>query len=311
MSRPLRVAYVGGLGRSGSTLIELCLGGLEAVCAVGELVHLFERGLQEDQLCGCGQAFSACPFWNGVGDVAFGGWERVDVEQVLSLKKGVDRTRYVPELVWPGPRSAVLERARAYSSYYRRIYAAALEISGADVVVDSSKHVSFAACLRLDEDLDLRVVHVVRDSRGVAYSWMKSVLRPEIKDAQVLMPRHSPAKSSAMWMAHNVLYEAVAARGTPYLRVRYEDFARDPANTLASIADFLGLPVGPAEALAPDGRVQLHATHTVAGNPLRFTSAQVEVRADEAWRRELRPLHRRTVSALTAPLRWRYGYRGT
>ena len=46
--------------------------------------------------------------------------------------------------------------------------------TGTEIVVDSSKHPSLAFCLRTS-DVDLRVVHVVRDIRGVAYSWSKTI----------------------------------------------------------------------------------------------------------------------------------------
>ena len=56
-----RVLYVGGLSRSGSTLIERLIGELPGVCAVGELVHLWERGIAEGERCGCGEPFRRVP----------------------------------------------------------------------------------------------------------------------------------------------------------------------------------------------------------------------------------------------------------
>ena len=41
---PVRVLFIGGLGRSGSTLLDRMLGRLDDVWSVGELVHLWERG---------------------------------------------------------------------------------------------------------------------------------------------------------------------------------------------------------------------------------------------------------------------------
>src|SRR4029450_12109098 len=60
------VLYLGGLGRSGTTVLERVLGELPGVCSVGELVHLWRRGVLDDETCGCGSAFSACPFWSEV-----------------------------------------------------------------------------------------------------------------------------------------------------------------------------------------------------------------------------------------------------
>ncbi|MFD0594553.1 hypothetical protein ACFQZ4_20755 [Catellatospora coxensis] len=95
-----RVLFVGGLGRSGTTLIERVLGELPGVCALGEIVHLWQRDLRDDERCGCGERFSGCDFWQRVGKAAFGGWHRVDVHRILALRDLVERTRHIPG--WPG-----------------------------------------------------------------------------------------------------------------------------------------------------------------------------------------------------------------
>lgn len=308
MERP-RVGFVGGMGRSGSTLLELSLGGLPKVCAVGELVHVWQRGVLENQLCGCGQRFHDCGFWRNVGSVAFGGWERADAERALTLKSSVDRTRFVPRLLTPRPGRAFLRQVREYDALYHSIYRAALEVAGAEVVIDSSKHGSLAACLRWDEALDLRLVHLTRDSRGVAYSWGKQVSRPEVSGAVAYMPRYSPVKVSVRWLAQNAMFEALGIVGTPRLHLRYEDFVRAPAQTMRAVAEYLGLDA-PEDLGAPAGQVLLRPNHTVSGNPLRFSTGLVAVTADEAWRDRMPANRRRVVSSLTLPLRVRYGYVG-
>ncbi|QRN81678.1 MAG: sulfotransferase, partial [Nocardiopsis sp. BM-2018] len=131
------------MGRSGSTLIERLLGELPGFCSVGEIVHLWQRGLVENERCGCGLAFADCGFWAEVGKRAFGGWERLDVQRVLRLKHGVDRTRYLPGLLngssGEGPLSA---RTARYTDLYHRLYSAVAQVSGARVIVDASKHAS-------------------------------------------------------------------------------------------------------------------------------------------------------------------------
>ena len=60
---PLKVIFVAGAGRSGSTLLDRMLGSVPRVASVGELRHIWKLGLAEDEFCGCGEPFSACPFW--------------------------------------------------------------------------------------------------------------------------------------------------------------------------------------------------------------------------------------------------------
>jgi hypothetical protein len=306
-----RVVYLGGLGRSGSTLLERLLGELPGVRAAGEVVHLWRRGVVENERCGCGEPFASCPFWRQVGEAAFGGWDRLDMTRFTRLRHQVDRMRHIPvlaspPLMWPAFRRGLDE----YLSYYLRLYAAIGETSGCGTVVDSSKHASLAFCLSRSPRLDLRVVHVVRDSRAVAYAWTKQVSRPEA--AGGYMSTHSPASSAAQWHAQNAALHALERRGTPTLRVRYEDVTADPAAMLRKIAAFAGLPAdGELPFLSRDGRTyaaELGVTHTASGNPMRFSAGRIVIRRDDTWRDVMPRRDRRLVSALTLPSLARYGY---
>ncbi|MDQ3457376.1 MAG: hypothetical protein M3513_18355 [Actinomycetota bacterium] len=200
-----RVLFIAGLGRSGTTLIERVLDQLPGVCSAGELIHLWRWGILDDERCGCGEPFSTCGFWTAVGRRAFGvsGWTRPLAQRLLHLRSRVDRARYVPQLsraTSTHPRGGELA---AYLDAYRDVYAALADVSGASVVVDSSKQASLAYCLRHDDEIDVRVVHVVRDSRGVAYSWTKEMARPEAAEGRQLMTRYSPVRSALLWDANN------------------------------------------------------------------------------------------------------------
>ncbi|MCW3816502.1 sulfotransferase [Micromonospora sp. DR5-3] len=313
-----RVLFVGGLGRSGSTLLELLLAQSSDVCAVGEVVHLWERALGADERCGCGERFTACPFWRQVGENAFGGWSAVDRAEVLALKDRVDRTRHIPRLAKSSLSPEQLADVREYASRYTRIYRAALAVTGARVVVDSSKHASLAFALRWAEGLDLRVLHLVRDSRAVAYSWGKQVRRPEVVDGEDFMPTFSPLEVSKLWTAQNAAFHLLAARAE-VLRLRYEDFTADPAGTVRRLREFAGLPDDPAalrilagtDAAQGDTEpVAPFRAHSIAGNPLRFSDGPLTVRRDEAWRTRLPRRSRAVVSLATLPFRVRYGYLG-
>lgn len=307
--RDLRVLYLGGIGRSGSTLLERMLGELPGACSLGEVAHLWERGLRDDERCGCGQPFSTCPFWQAVGERAFGGWHQVSVERHLRLRARVDDVQRTPRLLvgayGPSFRRDLAEYAGAYSAIYR----AAREVSGAEVVVDSSKFTSLAYCLRRVPELDLRLLHLIRDSRAVAYSWTKVVRRPEVVDGESYMHRFRPVQLAFLWNLHNTLLELPRLAGTPTRTLRYEEFARDPETVLRQVAAFAGLRLAPGPlGFLADGAVDLSTSHQVAGNPLRFTTGRVAIRRDDAWRTELAARDRRKVAALTAPVSLAFGY---
>jgi Sulfotransferase family len=308
-ARP-RVLLIVGSGRSGSTLFERALGGVPGVAALGEVVHLWDRAVRDDELCACGMSFHSCPFWSAVGERAFGGWDRVGTEDLVRARQAVVRTRNVPQLLTSSPSA----RWRSQRDHLRHdlgaVLRAAQQESGARLLVDSSKMPAYAALL-MRAEVDLRCVEVVRDPRGVAHSLRKSVIRPEATDGADLMHRTGVAESALWWSAFDVITSALDILGrVPFTTVRYEDFVADPRGTVSRILDFARTPVSPADLDHVDGdRICLGTNHQVAGNPVRFRTGEVQVRRDEAWREQLSAREQRTVAALTTGLRHRHGYR--
>jgi hypothetical protein len=302
------VVFIGGFGRSGSTLLECLLARLDDVVVLGEVEHLWHRGVLENQRCACGQPFHECPFWTEVGARAFGGWERSHAERVLELKAAVVRQRRLLGSARRRPPAGYREPLQEYAAQHHAIYRAARDLSGASVVVDSSKFPPMAVALAHDASLDLRVLQIVRDIRGVAYSWSKTVARPETETGQP-MPRYSPAYSSVSWLSHNLALDAVRWLGRPVVRIRYEDLVDDAGDTVADAWRELGLPGEGRLPMVDRRTIELVPSHSVAGNPMRFRTGTTVLRADDEWQRRMPARDRRVVTALTAPLLARMGYR--
>ncbi|MEV6864406.1 sulfotransferase [Streptosporangium subroseum] len=309
---PARVVFLGGLGRSGTTLLERLLGEVPGIAPLGEVVHLWARSVLADEACGCRELFAACPFWCKVGERAFGGWSEEQARRMLTLRSRVDRTRRIPVLArllaekqavagwWPTLGTVELDE---YVATYRSLYDAAGEIADCPVVVDSSKHASLAFCLAV-AGVDVHVVHVVRDPRAVAHSWHRRVERPE--DGRP-MTSWSPARTSLHWLTENLSLELLARSGVPVTRVRYEDLLEAPANTLRRLTARIGLP--PRLGFLADGEAKLSTAHTASGNPMRFTVGRIQLTRDDGWRTAAPSRHRHLVTALTWPLMIKYGYR--
>jgi hypothetical protein len=249
-----------------------------------------------------------------VGKAAFGGWDEVDVSRVAALRSQVDRNRFIPALAGRHVGQKTRRLLTEYTSYYARLYAAVADVSGCDLVVDSSKHASLAYCLRWQPDIDLRVLHLVRDPRAVAYSWSRQVLRPDT-DRPSYMTRYSPATAAMQWDIQNAAFGLLARTGCPVMRLRYEDFTSEPERSLRRVAGFAGLPAQdsyPFLTAAGGAPVSawLDGGHSVSGNPMRFTTGQVPISRDEKWRTRLPGAQRRVVAALTWPLMAGYGYLG-
>jgi hypothetical protein len=308
-ARPTKVLYIGGMGRSGSTVLALLLAQAPGFVTVGELRHLWERGPVDDVLCSCREPFSRCAFWRAVGDQAFGGWGAVDVERARGLAREVDRHRFLPFLMRGGLWHEFDVRLAAYADLLSRVYAAIGSVTGCRVIVDSSKDPPYAFVLRAVPGVDVRLVHLVRDSRGVCFSWTKRVVRPEVVDHIAYMAQVSPGRMALRWIDYNVLFQFLGTRGIPRLFVRYESLVADPENSLRQIiahTDEHASGVTAATCAEPSDAGS--GVHTISGNPLRFGGTPRVLRVDDEWKVAMSARQRRLVSAVTWPLLMRYGY---
>lgn len=308
-----KVVYIAGSGRSGSTLLANLLGSLEGVFAGGEIRYLWERGLRDDRLCGCGQPFRQCPVWAAVLDQAYGTSGPPDPGPLITAAARSLRVRRVPALLLgrdgrpagerrPNPDRAVL------AGHLLRLYRAIGVATGASLIVDSSKLPPYGHLLAGLPGLDVYVVHLVRDPRATAWSWRRS--KPLADGARsAIMQQQSPRRSALLWATWNSTTRALW-RGAPdrYLRIRYEDFMAEPRATVDRILDFAGHGGDLEEVFAGPRSVRLRVTHTVAGNPDRLRTGEVALRTDDEWVARMPRGERLLVTTLTAPLLGTFGY---
>lgn len=305
---PVRVLYIAGSGRSGSTVLDKVLGELEGFFAAGEVSYVWERGLIENWLCGCGVRFLDCPLWTTVLQGAFGGPNGVDARQMVALQRRVTRIRYVPRVLRAhlsrDPRGLGLG---SLPENLGRLYRALRATTGSRVIVDSSKFPGYAYVLGSVAGIDLRVLHLVRDPRAVAYSWMRRKAQPDRGEARD-MHQVGPLMSSLQWGIWNATIETLWKPDPGrYLLLRYEDFVREPEAAVRRIHGWMG--ERPAELPFLEGRVaRLGPSHTVAGNPNRLETGRVQLRPDMEWASRMAPRDRRLVTGLTWSQLGRYHY---
>jgi hypothetical protein len=318
MTGQVTVLYIGGRGRSGSTILARTLGQIPGLVNVGELSQVWYRGLWKNERCGCGQPFYSCEFWRAVGDEAFGGWDNVDVDKMVGFMPYLERQRYAPHYALAAKTSMRTRKMTTLveecGPVLERLYRAIQRVSGAGVIVDSSKRFSYAVLLSLLPFGDLRVVHLVRDSRAVAYSWARSrestVGRHLRSQGWTLTARLSPAYQSRVWSLQNYSYSFLSGFA-PLSRLRYEDFVDDPTSYLAETLIRVGFDDEAGSLPVVRGRkISLSVDHMVSGNPGRFQAGSIELQPDEEWKVKMRGTDKNVVTALTAPLLLKYGYLG-
>jgi len=303
MAKRIKILYIAGMGRSGSTLLTNLLGQIPGIIGVGELYEIWERGLIHHQLCGCSRAFPDCPFWNQVLANAFPRDTLPDPAEMMQIAAQMRRIR---RFVTLRSNANYRHRVQLYMENIIKLYRAIDYVSGTNVIVEESKVPTYAFELIEAKELEIYILHLVRDSRAVAYSWTRKRRRPEYPDDNPWMFRHSVARSTYLWIMWNTLSEYLGSHMSGrYLRMRYEDMVGDPVTTIQAVLEFLKIPfpdLGLEEILVSNKTV-----HTVWGNPMRF-ERPISIRPDFEWKAAMPLKSRLFVGSLTWPFLCRYGY---
>ena len=111
---------------------------------------------------------------------ALGPIDELDPEHYLSLWRDVARPMPVLRS-GVGLESADTRRQRhEYLDALQRVLHSVDRVTGGQVIVDSSKYATDCALLTRLPRVSVHAIHLVRDSRAVAYSWQRKKARPEI-----------------------------------------------------------------------------------------------------------------------------------
>lgn len=303
-----KVLFIAAWGRSGTTILDNILNSYESVFTVGELTYLWLRGLQQRRPCGCGVPVPECPLWREILRAAYGD-DPPSATEVYALQRRALRVRHTPALLRTRPGPDVERYRRLMASLYRAV----ADVTGATLIVDSSKSPADAATLSGIDGVQPYLLHVVRDPRAVAYSWSRTTSHHDASTPG-LTHHHSPAESSRLWLGWNLLIERTA-RAYPgrHRRLRYEDFMVEPRDTVEGLLRFVGLPEEvvspPAGGPFVDRRtVRLRPNHTVSGNPSRFRTGEVSLKLDDRWIDQQARGQRLISTTVSMPLLPRYRY---
>lgn len=302
---PLPVIYILGAGHSGSTLLAMLLGMHPRICTIGE-VKAPALGSAAEYRCSCGRQIGVCEFWRALAREVGALGSSLDIAGgATDIRRGP--TPYVRLLLKPLHRSQGLERLRdaalslspAWSTHLARFHAlngalarAACSISGKSIFIDSSKTGLQLKYLLANPQLDVKVIRLVRDGRGVSLSY-RTADGMSIPDA------------AFAWRRSNEEAETVVSSLRPgrSFDLRYETLCNELQPTLHALFGFIGV-----EPLPSLSQVAGRAQHVLGNNKARLNPDQV--RLDEKWRRTLTPEDLAAFDTVAGPLNRRLGYRG-
>ena len=304
-----KILYIAGSGRSGTTLLGNLLGLRDGFTSTGELHYLWQRGLAEDRKCGCGLLLKQCDVWNDIFDAGFGGRDRIDVAAVIRSQAPI-HTRHAPAALRTHRAGRTLETYE-YARHLGALYDGIAKVTGARVIVDSSKFPTDAILAAGLPDHEVYVLHMVRDPRAVAFSWAREKAVPDKTKNRGLLSQIGLVRSTLVWDWYNLTISSLVRRAVTaprYRLVQYEELVADPQRIVHELVSFVGETVESSQLLQGQ-HVQMPVTHTASGNPNRFKSGEVRIKLDDEWKRELRPWKRSRVTALASPMLAVAGYK--
>jgi len=302
----VKVLYILGSSRCGSTVLANILGELSGFFSGGEIRYLWERVLQ-DRRCGCQLPVAQCDIWASV--LSAGRVDAKCLEAISLSQRQLFRVHRTPRLLRQSPEQLLQSKPLArYLAAITDVYERLGSLTAAGVIVDSSKRPSNGAVLRLIPGVDPYFLHLVRDPRAVAYSNLRSKSNPD-REGGAEMPRMTARFTAIHWLATNLAAEDLRRHLSRdrSLFLRYEDFVARPKPAVHRILEFLG-ENSAADPFTDSRTVVLGANHTVSGNSDRFKTGRVHLRQDADWVRRLSSRDHAITTALTLPLLSRYGY---
>lgn len=299
------VLYVMGLWRSGSTILDMIVGSHEDVESVGEL-RTMPVAWRDGGTCACGEPITECAYWSAVHQR----WlERVGADPVprlIELQERYERVRSLPRVFTEG----VLTRTKSFDEYARllgALFSAIAEVGGKRVIVDSTKYPARALALSRVLGVRLRLVHLVRDGRGVIWSWHRKANVDLDGNVLEVAPEDVVREMTRKWLAINLLSSLVGRSvHERSIRVRYEDLVSDPDAELERIGRVLGIDFARVARGLVEGE-PIAVGHTVAGNRVRMEGA-IRLRPDLEWQEKLSVGDKRSFWRRAGWLARRYGY---
>lgn len=185
-----------------------------------------------------------------------------------------------------GRSERIVAESSDYASLAQALYRHFADIHGADCSGDKSAHHRAVAPERLLGDFpQAKMLHVIRDGRDVALSWMREWFGPI-----------SIADAAYKWREHVEVNRAWGRRNPDrYLELRYEDLADNLDGELARLGNFLGRAPAPT---ATDGDRSALA-RALSRAPSHTGMADL-VAADNLakWRRDMTAADLRTFEAI-------------
>ena len=289
----MKLIYIVGAGRSGSTLLDMMLGSDSTIFSSGELVNLIHAHLN-GEYCSCGQMVEGCSFWQTIIQE----WKQhnnlsyEDVQRFAVLDKKYSH----PKSLKAWYCALFPFRSGNYARYLALLHSLLHTIqvnAREDTITDSSKSPVRLLNIMKVEGVDVKIIHLVKHPYGIIQSLLKTYKKDIQQGIQYdKKPKHA-IRTSIWWITINLLTEfaslAVSKRKTI---IKYEDLVSNPEEQLNKIIEGVCF------------SEPMQGSHICAGNRLRM---QNDVFVQRKILFPDKPSFRERIILKTC--KWWYGYK--
>jgi len=281
----------------GSTLINVILNRHSKIAALGDTIPVKSYNAK----CSCGKSVIKCAFWQEV-------FEKLDCKSIkhsptylpnqLSFSENL-KINFAANFLFNrfvllfnlSPMKVLKQHTTLFVNTYLKYLNLMKEEYQKEIIIDGEKNIEKIYLLKQSlKDINIKIIHVVRDPRGFLYSYRKR-------------KKHSPTwLTTKRWTSKHTRIEKLRDhyKDIEYLRVRYEDFCYEPKKVLTDLLKFLKVQ---EEDLINKKSTQYH----LLGNRM-LLNFDGKIYRDTAWKKNLSKKDQTNTLHYASRLMKKYGY---
>ncbi len=259
----MKIIFILGSGHCGSTLLDLILDDHSKIVGVGELSTFKKTSIKNE-------------FWDSIiGDESIPELNIYRDKKSFLLNNNEFKTSDTSKVI----------DINKYIKFHERLYGKVLSKTGATVIVDSSKNPDRVELLSQSNIIEPVVLHVVRDGRGVFWSYFRKY-------------KNNVLFCIFKWILSNVKVEILRMRvkHIPYYYISYSMFTNNPFGTLKKIIKVLDLEF---EDTILNYRDFNH--NQIGGNRMKNGNTSV-IKEETSWKEDIPLYYKVVLSILYFPL---------
>lgn len=244
-----KIVFIASLSHSGSTLLDLILGGNSRFIGLGEMVRViedssFQQNAFRGVYCSCGRQMNECQYWSKV------------INRLEDNNNATFAERY--ELL-----------LQIFDEVFGPTY----------IPVDSSKYLPNLSRLLDDLELDLKILYIIKDVRNYTVSQINTLRRSRETD---LLKKYVKGNAHFFfwkwYLLNKRMQDFFSENKLEVLQFGYEELCLYPSHVVKLICEFLDVELEPTML-----NLKISGSHSVLGNRMRNQTAKLDILYDNRW----------------------------